>query len=159
MEIWNFSLERIVERPVLGWGFDGSRYLAENFFGTDEAGRSILPLHPHNGPLQIMLELGAVGAVIVLALLWLIAIQMNNLSRRTRECGQALLVAALAIGCVAFGQWQNWWLALIFSVAPFGATYGHPSSAEWRESTTIGPARQIVLARSLTILAVSSAVY
>ena len=117
VEIWNFSLERIVERPVLGWGFDGSRYLAENFFGADEAGRSILPLHPHNGPLQIMLELGAVGAVIVLALLWLIAIQMNNLSRRTRECGQALLVAALAIGCVAFGQWQNWWLALIFSVA------------------------------------------
>ena len=117
VEIWNFSLERIAEKPVLGWGFDGSRHVAERFFGADETSRSMMPLHPHNGPLQILLELGAVGAVIVLALLWLMATQLDNLSRRSRECGQALFVAALAIGCVAFGQWQNWWLALIFSVA------------------------------------------
>ena len=124
VEIWYFSLERIAEKPVLGWGFDGSRYIAEYFFGADETGRSMVPLHPHNGALQILLELGAVGAVIVLALLWLIAVQLDNLSRRTRECGQALFVAALAIGCVAYGQWQNWWIALIFSVAllvPFTA--------------------------------------
>ena len=117
VEIWNFSLERIAEKPVLGWGFDGSRHVAERFFAADETSRSMMPLHPHNGPLQILLELGAVGAVIVLALLWLMATQLDNLSRRSRECGQALFVAALAIGCVAFGQWQNWWLALIFSVA------------------------------------------
>ena len=117
VEIWNFSVERIVERPLLGWGFDSSRYIGEIFFDAGEASPRIVSLHPHNAPLQIMLELGAIGAVIALALLWLIAIQLNNLSRRTRECGQAMFIAALAIGCVAFGQWQNWWLALIFSVA------------------------------------------
>lgn len=117
VEIWNFSLQKIAEKPVLGWGFDGSRHIAQHFFGADETHRSVLPLHPHNGPLQILLELGVVGAFIVLALLWLLAAQLDNLSRPTRECGQAMFVAALAVGCVAFGQWQNWWVALIFSVA------------------------------------------
>ena len=117
VEIWNFSVERIAEKPLLGWGFDASRYIGEVFFDAGEANPKIVSLHPHNAPLQIVLELGAIGAVIALALLWLIATQLDNLSRRTRECGQAMFIAALAIGCVAFGQWQNWWLALIFSVA------------------------------------------
>ena len=117
VEIWDFSLARIAEKPVLGWGFDGSRHIAEYFFGADESSRRLVPLHPHSGPLQILLELGAVGAVIVLALLWLLATKLDKLPPRSRECGQALFIAALAIGCVAFGQWQNWWLALIFSVA------------------------------------------
>ncbi|MDE0392191.1 MAG: O-antigen ligase family protein [Rhodospirillales bacterium] len=117
VEIWNFSLERIAEKPVFGWGFDESRHIAKLFFGADESSRSMVPLHPHNGPLQILLELGSVGAVIALALLWLIAHQLERLPGRARECSQALFVASLAVGCVAFGQWQNWWIALIFSVA------------------------------------------
>ena len=117
VEIWNFTLERIAEKPVFGWGFDESRHIARHFFSADESSRSMVPLHPHNGPLQILLELGSVGAVIALALLWLIANYLSNLPRRARECSQALFVATLAIGCVAFGQWQNWWIALIFSVA------------------------------------------
>ena len=117
VEIWNFSVERIAEKPLLGWGFDGSRHIGEIFFDAGVANPRIVSLHPHNAPLQIMLELGAIGAVIALVLLWLIATRLGSLPRRARECGQAMLIAALAIGCVAFGQWQNWWLALIFSVA------------------------------------------
>ena len=117
VEIWNFSLERIVEKPVFGWGFDESRHVAEKFFGADELSRSLVPLHPHNGPLQVLLELGSVGGVIALVFLWLVANRLDNLPSRARECSQALFVAILAIGSVAFGQWQNWWIALIICVA------------------------------------------
>lgn len=117
VEIWDFSVQRIAEKPLLGWGFDGSRHLGSLYPEHSDTGRDIAALHPHNAPLQIMLELGAVGAVIALALLCLIVTKLNAASRPTRHCGQALLVGALAIACVAFGQWQNWWLALIFSVA------------------------------------------
>ena len=129
VEIWNFSVERIAEKPLLGWGFDASRYIGEVFFDAGEANPKIVSLHPHNAPLQIMLELGAIGAVITLALLWLIATQLDSLPRRARECGQAMFIATLAIGCVAFGQWQNWWLALLFSIALLVPLTARPDDA------------------------------
>ena len=132
VEIWYFSIKRIAEKPLLGWGFDSSRHVGELFYEAGEANPRIVSLHPHNAPLQIMLEVGAIGAVIALVLLWLISTRLDSLPRRMRECGQAMFIAALAIGCVAFGQWQNWWLALIVSVAlllPLTATTAARDSA------------------------------
>ncbi len=118
VEIWDFSLQRIAEKSLLGWGFDGSRHIAARYPDVSDFGWDIIPLHPHSAPLQIMLELGAVGAVLALALLWLLAVRLDALPLlHARTLAQALFVAAAAIGCVAFGLWQNWWLALIFSVA------------------------------------------
>ena len=117
VEIWNFSVQRIAERPLLGWGFDASRHIGALYPDTSHTGRELMALHPHSAPLQVMLELGTIGAVIALVLLWLISTRLDSLPRRMRECGQATFIAALAIGCVAYGQWQNWWLALILSVA------------------------------------------
>ena len=120
VEIWNFSAERIADKPLLGWGFDSARHIGERFFDAGEAGetgRLVVSLHPHNAPLQVMLELGAVGALIALALMWLAAHRLDTLPSRTREFAQALFIATFAVACVAFGTWQNWWLALIVSVA------------------------------------------
>ena len=77
IEIWDFSVQRIAERPLLGWGFDGSRHMQELFPGLGGTGRELAALHPHSAPLQIVLELGAVGAVIVLGLLGLIACELT----------------------------------------------------------------------------------
>ena len=120
VEIWNFSADRIAEKPLLGWGFDSARHIGERFFEAGEAGeagRLIVSLHPHNAPLQVMLELGAIGAVIALALLWLVAHRLDTLPSRTREFAQSLFIATFAVACVAFGTWQNWWLALMVSLA------------------------------------------
>ena len=117
VEIWDFSVQRIAEKPLLGWGFDGSRHMASQYPDPSDTGRVVAALHPHSVPLQIVLELGAVGAVIALALLWLIAARLDRASGRTQMFGQALFVAALAVGSVAHGAWQNWWLALILSAA------------------------------------------
>ncbi len=114
--IWEFSVERIADKPLLGWGFDASRHIGAAFGGIGETGRDILPLHPHNAPLQLLLELGAIGALLALGVLCLVALRLDTLTPRARECGQALFVATLAVGCLAFGLWQNWWLALIVSV-------------------------------------------
>ena len=117
IEIWEFSVQRIAEKPLLGWGFDGSRHMESLYPDPGDTGRVVAALHPHSAPLQIMLELGAVGAVIALALLWLIARRLDGATGRTRPFGQALFVATLAIGAVAHGTWQNWWLALVVSAA------------------------------------------
>lgn len=117
VEIWNFSVQRIAEEPLLGWGFDASRHLGGLYPDTSGTGRELMALHPHSAPLQITLELGAVGAVIALALLVLAAVRLDAMPNGGHMFGHALLVSAVAIGCVSFGLWQNWWLALIVSVA------------------------------------------
>ena len=80
MLIWDFTAERIAERPLLGWGMEASRTVPggrgqpeaaalDRMRVTDPGQRrwfaephvQILPLHPHNGALQLWLELGAVG--------------------------------------------------------------------------------------------------
>ena len=63
------------------------------------------------------LSLAAVGAVVALALLGLVAVRLGATPHRGRTFAQAFFVSALAIGSVAYGLWQNWWLALIVSVA------------------------------------------
>ena len=132
VEIWDFSVQRIAENPVLGWGFDGSRHMQTLYPDVSSTGRELATLHPHSAPLQIMLELGAVGAVIALALLWFIAMRLDGATGRTRIVGQPLFVAALAIASVAHGTWQNWWLALVVSAAllvPLTASRSERNSA------------------------------
>ena len=62
--IWSFVGDRIAEHPLAGWGLNSSRAIPG---GKDpiEPGASWLPLHPHNAPLQLWLELGVPGAVLL----------------------------------------------------------------------------------------------
>ena len=95
VDIWTYTAHRVAEQPLLGWGLDASRT-----FGA------AVPLHPHSGPLQLWLELGAAGAVIA-AVFWLILLRKT---RRPETCAAA--VAYFTIGALSFGVWQEWWLAL-----------------------------------------------
>ena len=65
--IWDFAAERIAERPILGWGLDGSRRLpggdapviirrcdaALQPVGNVRVDGTVMPLHPHNAILQV----------------------------------------------------------------------------------------------------------
>ncbi len=77
-----------------------------------------------------MLELGAVGAVIGLALLVWMAVRLHNMPARAGAPAQALFISALAVGCVAFGLWQNWWLALVVSVALLAPLTAAPAAGD-----------------------------
>src|SRR5579875_3883140 len=113
--IWSFVGDRIAEKPLLGWGLDASRAIP----GGKEwirPGQPWLPLHPHNAPLQLWLELGVPGAV-------LLALVMAGLWRRLGVIGWPRLFAAASAGGLAaamtetlgtYGIWEEWWIGTLW---------------------------------------------
>ncbi|MES2710779.1 MAG: O-antigen ligase family protein [Pseudomonadota bacterium] len=124
--IWDFAMGRIAERPLAGWGFEASRAIPggkanaapatlDRLGITDATQRmrfalpsaESLPLHPHNAPLQLHLELGLVGAALAALLAALLAL-------RARHPGATgALAAAAVVGSLSYGLWQGWWIALL----------------------------------------------
>jgi O-antigen ligase len=113
--IWSFVGDRIAERPLAGWGLDSSRSIPG---GQDliRPGEMWLPLHPHNTPLQLWLELGAEGAVLfalLVALAWL-ALASAPWSRAFGSAAGASLAIALIACVTTYGIWQELWLGSLW---------------------------------------------
>ncbi|MBX9701023.1 MAG: polymerase, partial [Acetobacteraceae bacterium] len=68
----------------------------------------LLPLHPHNGALQLWLELGVVGAGLGALLALLLAWRAGRLARP--EVATAMLASAAVTFLLSFGTWQEWWV-------------------------------------------------
>ncbi len=102
--IWRFVADRIYENPLRGWGLDASRSLPEP-----------VPLHPHDGALQLWFELGLPGVLLAALfwawILWSLA-RVEARDRTLAAVGAASASAYLVIGALSFGIWQEWWLAL-----------------------------------------------
>jgi O-antigen ligase len=126
--IWDFALLRIAERPNLGWGMEASRALPGGTAGPSEAqllrfgltspgsrawfGRpevQVMPLHPHNGALQLRIELGWPGALLGAALLLLLGVAAARAPCPAAAAG--VLASAAVTGLLSFGLWQAWWIA------------------------------------------------
>ncbi len=129
--IWDFVVDRIAEKPLLGWGMESSRAIpggSENFapetlveygltspearhwFGVPAARR--LPLHTHNAALQIWLELGLVGALLGAALG-----AAALLAAGASPAGFGMAVSAVVTWQLSFGVWQPWWVASVLLAA------------------------------------------
>ncbi len=115
LKIWDYTADLIFQKPLFGWGFDSSRYL--NAHG--EGPTAVMPLHPHNGALQIWLELGAVGAVAATALAIAVCVAIDRvIVGRTQRAGSlAALTSAVTIICLSYGIWQYWWLSALWLAA------------------------------------------
>ena len=135
--IWDFALARIAERPLTGWGGEASRAVpggrdtfdiptldrfglsspgSRAWFARPEAQR--LPLHTHNAMLQVWLELGGVGA----ALAALLVLRLGWVAGASGPAGAGVLAAAVTVGMLSYGIWQEWWIGLLLIlVAVFAA--------------------------------------
>ena len=154
LRIWAFTSEAVVERPILGWGMDTARSLPGGkaqvvitrppaqgeATGAGAASASeppltgeLLPLHPHNAALQVWLELGAVGAVLAMALVGLTVSRVGRLSRQKVDRAAALgyITAAFVIAYFSYGIWQTWWLAALWLGTAFTLASLHGDTVDW----------------------------
>ena len=127
--IWSFAGDRTAERPLIGWGLDASRAIPG---GSDpiRSGQTWLPLHPHNAPLQLWLELGVPGAVtlaLLIALAWVALAEMDWDPLFAAAAG-ASLTAALLASFASYGMWEEWWVSalwfLLYAVLVMGRIAG-----------------------------------
>lgn len=109
--IWNFAAHKIADHPIIGYGFGSSKNIAtENdivHYGQYEW--CLLPLHPHNNVLQILLETGLVGFILFILL-------VDNILKWTIRNNNVLAAACFInyffIGTISFGIWQSWWIGV-----------------------------------------------
>lgn len=75
-----------------------------------------LPLHPHNGAIQIWLELGFIGALLAAFLSFKIIKNFWGKAHSKKEVAYALGLysSSFTMICVSYGLWQSWWLSGLF---------------------------------------------
>ena len=116
--IWNFTAKKIHQKLILGWGMNSSKTLAtdDDYIMYDNIKFELLPLHPHNNVLQILLELGLIGfilfhTILIKYLLYIKRIALKNQNIVWGAACYACFTTYFFISMVSFGIWQSWWLA------------------------------------------------
>ena len=113
--IWHFVTNKIIEKPILGYGFASSKYIKINDSEMiDYNGEKWhpLPLHPHNNILQITLELGIIGLILFLCLVYEYLKQISNLKNKNfKAISYACFINYYIIGMISYNIWQIWWIS------------------------------------------------
>jgi len=97
--IWPYVIEKIQERPWIGWGRKAQRRTGLALFAQEELGDRFG--HPHNAYLEMLLDSGIVGFVPVMLLYGVVLFQGLSLFRDSRSpvfvaAGGAALALTLA---------------------------------------------------------------
>jgi O-antigen ligase len=119
-EMWREFATLYWQRPFLGFGLESSNVIAGSSEAAalpDRSKRLLNQSHPHNGPLQVWFELGAVGALVGAALIALGWRALDGLPASVLPLATTTAVGASAVFFVSHGAWQAWWYSLLGLVA------------------------------------------
>ncbi len=116
MIIWGFTGEKAINSPLFGIGIRSTRVLGKEIKKTQERlpGHIVprrLGLHSHNNFLQVWFELGAVGALFVLAIGIGLLQGIRRLLLSVRPYAYATFVSACIVAAFGWGLWQTWLLS------------------------------------------------
>jgi len=130
VHIWAYYVDLFWRRPWTGYGIDVERFLANLAADTPIPPPANAHLHPHNEPLQILVELGVIGAALFIAALAAATARLaHNASFRTAVAAAPAAVFATA-GLVNFGIWEWWWMTgtILASFCSFRLLRRHSTS-------------------------------
>lgn len=136
LEILEWGAQRIYEKPIQGYGFQQLRKISclnppkdyrgfydEHVLEGEEKRTYKNPgewrgavCHMHNGFMQIWLETGLIGALLIASFIFfaLKTIEGCSLSRVLRAHTYASILAVSLFTAVSFGLWETWWLSTLF---------------------------------------------
>ena len=114
--IWNHIAKKSEDHLLLGIGINSSRMVSLTDSETTIYNNnqwSLLPLHPHNNVLQILFELGVVGLILFLALVYKTAAAIKKISKKHKNyalVSYACFINYYVIGMISYSIWQSWWV-------------------------------------------------
>jgi O-antigen ligase len=109
--IWDFAAHQTLKHLPFGIGIDGSRSLQQGDATAPFLDGDLLPIHPHNVPLQIWLELGFPGVLLATFLLFLGWYFITTRAAAVQPFLYGYATSAIVTLSIAYGMWQAWWLA------------------------------------------------
>ena len=129
MVIWQYASGKIMNAPVIGHGLRTSRALNtetkpidfyyRNSKGVFTGNTKAIPLHPHNGIIQLWLELGGIGAFagLMIVLIGLFSIYRSTADPTTKALQLSALISGVLVMTVTYGLWQGWWQGTLWLMA------------------------------------------
>ena len=124
--IWDYTAKKVLQSPIIGIGIHSDRY-GEDFTKILEVRPGLeysqKGLHPHNMYLQIWYELGAIGAVFVLLMGWMLLSFIHSLKAVLQPYAFATFTAYASMAATGWGLWQPWslvslvWAIIFFLIA------------------------------------------
>jgi len=114
LEIWDYMMHRIFEKPLLGWGILCAKLVPvspeeiQHYVYADGFG-----IYPHNQWLQIWVELGALGMAVAVSFVWIVAARIARMTSTTRPYAYAAFAAALAVSFFNFEISTDSWIAAL----------------------------------------------
>ncbi len=117
LEVWSFVSGEIFKSPLFGHGVESTRTMrAENimpYFNTDHV------LHPHNAALQIWIETGLAGILIVGAFFFFLILRMDAHPPVRQKFYMTLFAGVLSVLAMGYGIWQAWQVGMIMAITAF----------------------------------------
>jgi O-antigen ligase len=116
VNIWRSFGAAVEQRFWLGSGFNASSRMADDPVAAlvAEPNRVLLGSgHPHNALLQVWVEGGLVGALLLAVMALIAGRVLAGLRARTAVAAAAMTGAILSIATVSHGAWQGWWIAVL----------------------------------------------
>ena len=120
--IWDYTAEAVFQAPILGVGAQSSRFLDRRIAkpGATPAERQYNRRpgwHTHNIYLQTWFELGAVGALLLLAFALTVLQAVKGLAVEVQPAAYALAATVFVSMGTGWGMWQAWFLgALVIAI-------------------------------------------
>jgi exopolysaccharide production protein ExoQ len=114
IEIWHHSATTVLDAPLLGHGIGAIRHLPLPVDPVIPYQYLVkAPTHPHDAAIQLWLELGAVGLVIFIIIVWLAVRTVRGLQSPWQVAATGAGAALAFTAMVSYGLWQETWLGII----------------------------------------------
>jgi glycosyltransferase involved in cell wall biosynthesis len=115
--IWQFTFGHVFDSPLIGYGINAAPWVpgANELAGSST--QSVLPGHPHSWFMEIWLEAGVLGLLVVVPLVLLIGLTGFKDVRHNGIVAGGLTLMMMAAywfaGLFNYSFWTSWWFGVV----------------------------------------------